>query len=490
MPKPPERREPPRPDPRPLSRPSRAPVPAAPVVLRSGVPHGATESGWLPDCLFTGEKFETGLAFFADAVGRITRFSREPADLAVARRLEGQAVLPGLVNAHSHSFQRIFRGRLDAVTSEPAPDVLARIADEDVFDAARMVFLEMLLSGITCVGEFHYLRHRADGGAWPDPNLMAREIMRAAHDLGIRVALLNVAYVRSEHGAGAPPAPGRFRTGAIDAFLRDMETLRASVEKEFPADEIWLGTGAYSAASVPIDAMKVIAGYARAQRLRFHVRIAGSAAENAAGIADYGRPALTLLAEEGIVDKRFTAIGANDVSEEGIKLLGAARAMVCACPGSDFALGLGATPMEKLVSAGAGVALGTAGNQQVDLLKDARLLEYHVRAIRGARTGVASDPAKALFHAATVTGARSLGATSGALEVGRPADFFTVNLYDPAMAGADPATLLPHVIFAMERRAIRDVWIGARQRVANGRHVAHGAIVGRFVESQRRIWAK
>jgi formimidoylglutamate deiminase len=72
--------------------------------------------------------------------------------------------------------------------------------------------------------------------------------------------------------------------------------------------------------------------------------------------------------------------------------------------------------------------------------------------------------------------------------VGRPADFFTVNLYDPSLVGSDPETLLAHILFSLERRAIRDVWVGARQRISNGRHVAHGPVVGRFVEVQRRLW--
>src|SRR5687768_12035178 len=109
MPKPDFRKSAPRQDSRPAPGPSAA-------VVKSGVPHGATESGWLPDFVYTGEKFEAGLAFFADAVGRIIRFSREPADLGAARRLEGQAALPGLVNTHSHTFQRVLRGRTEVRT--------------------------------------------------------------------------------------------------------------------------------------------------------------------------------------------------------------------------------------------------------------------------------------------------------------------------------------------------------------------------------------
>lgn len=473
---------------------SRPPAPVrdrtapAPLAVKSGVPHGATELGWLPDCVYTGEKFEPGLAFFADAVGRITRFSREPADLAVARRLEGQAALPGLVNAHSHAWQRALRGRTEREPRAAEERLLARMTDEDLFATARLVFLEMLLAGITCAGEFHYLHRMPDGKPWPDPNQAGRAIVRAAHEVGLRIALLNGAFVRGDHGGDGSTVPPRYRSGAVDAFLRDTESLRMAVAKEFAADEAWLGVGACSLARVPLDAFKAIAGYARAQRMRLHAHGATTAAESQACAAEYGRSEVALLAEHGIVDKRFTLVDGLQLSDDDVKLLGAARAMVVVAPSSAAQLEPGVPPVEKLLAAGAGVALGTDRQVQASLLEEARLFEYQRRAAREQRNGMAGDAATALFRAATVTGARSLGATGGALEVGRPADFFTVNLFDPALAGADPGSLLENVVFALERRAIRDVWVGARQRVANGRHVAHGPIVGRFVEVQRRIW--
>ncbi len=465
-----------------------APVPA-PLVVKSGVPHGARESGWLPDCVYTGEKFETGLAFFADTQGRITRFSREPADLASARRLEGQAALPGLVNAHSHAFQRIFRGRTEQPGREAPERALARLSAEEVFDTARMAFMEMLLAGITCVGEFHYLHQQTDGTPWPDVNHLSREIVRAAHDVGIRIVLLRIAYARGDFRGDAAAAPSRFRTAAAETFVRETDVLRLALEKEFPADEVALGIGIHSLAHVPLDQVKLIAGYARTQRLRFQAHVSTTEAENAACVAEFGRTPVALLAEHGVVDKRFTAVDAVHLTDEEVKLLGTARATVCACPLSAQTLGLGVAPVEKLLAAGAGVALGTDRQVQIDLLKEARLLEYHLRVARHKPSAISADPATSLFHAATVTGARSLGATSGALEVGRPADFFTVNLFDPSIAGADAGSLLANMVFALERRAIRDVWVGARQRITNGRHVAHGPIVGRFVDAQRRLWA-
>ena len=474
--------------------------------VKSGVPHGATELGWYPDWVYTGEKFESGVAFFADAVGRITRFSREPADLALARRLAGQAVLPGLVNAHSHAFQRVLRGRgetrsrgqrdLRTGLREAQDRAMGRLGAEDVFDTARMVFLEMLLSGITCVGEFHYLHHQPDGSSWPEPAFLAREVMRAAHDVGIRIVLLNVLSLRPERAADAASGVAssgtanldRFVGASVDQFVRETEALRFLVEKEFPADEVSLGVGAYSLAQVPLDAFKALALYARTQRLRLHAHVSTTVAENAACAAEFGRTPLALLSEHGIVDKRFTAVHAVHLTADEIALLGAARATVCVCPSSEYHAGLGTAAVEKLVAAGAGVALGSDGQVQIDLLREARLLDYALRTRPDGPVGLPGDAATALFHAATVTGARSLGATSGALEVGRPADFFTVNVFDPSLAGCDAETLLAHVLYALERRAIRDVWIGARQRITGGRHPNHGPIVGRFVDVQKKIW--
>ena len=476
------------------------PTPAAPATApKPGAPHPATESGWLPDCVYTGDKFEVGLAFFSDALGRITRFSREPADLAAARRLAGQAALPGLVNAHSHAFHRVLRGRTERLVRadrdpgngwrEAHDRVVGIISAEDVFDAARMVFMEMLLSGITCVGEFHYLQQRADGTAWPERNFLAQEVMRAAHEVGIRIGLLQVAYARADYRSEVGSVPGPFFTGSVDQSLRDAEALRTMAAKNYAADEVWTGVAPYSLGAVPLDQIKALAAYARSHRLRWHLHVATRAEEAAACTAEYGRTPIALLAEHGLVDKRFTAVDAIHLTDDDVRLLGAARAIACACPITGHNLGLGVAPFEKLLAAGAGVALGTDSAVQVDLLKDARLLEYERRLARRPRSGLTTDPATALFHAATVAGARSLGATGGALEIGRPADFFTVSLHDPSIAGADAETLLASIVFALERRAIRDVWIGARQRLSNGRHALHGPIVGRFVDGQRRLWA-
>ena len=326
----------------------------------------SSETGWLPDCVYTGGKFESGLAFFADAMGRITRFSREPADTASARRLAGQAALPGLVNGHSHALERVIRGRCerrpragpDAVPGwrEARDQAVGRMSGEDVFDTARMAFMEMMLSGITCVGEFHYLHNPPDGASWPDPNFLGQEILRAAHDLGIRIALLKVASARG--------CPARFATPSADRFIAEAGALERFVTQNYHVDEAWVGVAPHSLAAVPPDYLKAVAAFAHAQRMRLHLPLSEQPADNEACIAENGRTPVALLAKLGLLDKRFTAIHAIHLTDEDVQLLGAARATVCACPTSERNLGSGAPPVERLLAAGAAVSLGTAARSR------------------------------------------------------------------------------------------------------------------------------
>ena len=93
-----------------------------------------------------------------------------------------------------------------------------------------------------------------------------------------------------------------------------------------------------------------------------------------------------------------------------------------------------------------------------------------------------------LFDCATINGARSIGASGGALEPGRPADFFTVDLGDPAIAGAAADDLLPSIVFASSRAAVREVIVAGKPIVSEGRHLIQEEVVERFNELQKRLW--
>jgi formimidoylglutamate deiminase len=190
------------------------------------------------------------------------------------------------------------------------------------------------------------------------------------------------------------------------------------------------------------------------------MHVAEQPAEVEACIAEYGMRPVALLHKHGILDDRFTAIHAIHVDDEEIAQLAGAKSMVCACPTTERNLGDGICPADKLMNAGVSIALGSDSNVQIDLLEDARELEYHLRLGHLQRTLI---PPEQLWKYATETGAASLSAPVGKLEIGRPADFFTVDLNDPSIAAATEESLLPTIVFSLERTAITEVWVAAKQ---------------------------
>jgi formimidoylglutamate deiminase len=431
---------------------------------------------------------------FADAAGRITRFSSAPEDLAQAARLGGRALLPGLVNGHSHAFQRVLRGRTEHRTSaerdsfwtwrEAMYFAANRLSAEDLYHASRMAFLEMLLGGITTVGEFHYA-HGAPFAPAEDRNKRALLVIRAARDVGLRIALLRTAYVRA--GWRKPDHPGQrsFLTPLVDDFIADTEALRQSIARAEDAGWVWVGVAPHSLRAVPLDYVREVAAYARTQQMPVHMHVSEQPADVEACLGEYGMRPVELLDQHGFLDSRFTAVHAIHVTGEEISALSCAGAMVCACPTTERNLGDGTVPADQFMKAGVRVSLGSDSNVQINLLEDARELEYHLRMLKLERAVLT---AKHLFSCATEAGAASLAGPGGSLEVGRTADFFTVALDDPSIAGTAPKWLLSNILFSAERSAVRDVAVGGKFVVRDGRHAMSGDIIHEFARVQRELW--
>ncbi len=470
-------------------------------------PETKTETGWLADLIYTGGAFEPGLAMFADAGGRITRFSRESADLAKAQRLPNRAILPGLVNVHSHAFQRVIRGRTEHRSGagrdtfwtwrESMYHAANRLSPEAMYHAARMAYLEMLLSGITTVGEFHYVHHGPAGVPYQDRNLLARQVLRAAEETGLRIGLLRTAYVRAGWNKPQDPGQARFLTPRVVDFIADTEALRSALASVSRPGRAWICVAPHSVRAVPLDYIREVVSYARANDLPVHMHVAEQPAEVQSCLAEYGVRPVELLHRHGILDARFTGIHAIHITADEAVYLGDAKARVCACPTSERNLGDGAVPADGLMQAGAGICFGSDSNVQIDILEDARLLEYHLRMNKLERIVLAGGSSKdalarRLFASATETGAASLagpaGSMGGSLEVGRPADFFTVDLDDPSVAGAGSDALLNHVVFSLERTAVREVAVGGEFVVRDGQHALSEEIIREFAVVQRNLW--
>lgn len=465
-------------------------------------------TNWLPDLIFCNGRFERGLALTCDDNGFIADVApANDLDHATAEepiRLANRALLPGLVNAHSHAFQRVIRGRTEHRTRnekdsfwtwrEMMYSAAARLSPDDVYDASRMAFLEMALTGITAVGEFHYL-HRAPGGSeYDDPNLLAKEVIRAANDTGLRIALLRVAYARSGFELDPNPQQARFIEPNPELYLKHLEQLRSDCAAY--AGRAWVGVAPHSVRAVPLDYLKEIVRHANEQQLPIHMHVAEQPAEVSACIQEYGRSPVALLASEGLLNERFTAVHAIHLTPKAVHSLSEARAMVCACPTTERNLGDGVVPADLLCEDGIRISLGSDSQVQIDLLEDARELEYHLRLQKMERAVLSNEeddsrsaPAARLFDCATINGAASIGAPGGTLAAGHTADFFTVDLDDPSIAGATEDDLLAAIVFGLSKSAVRDVVVGGKQIVSEGRHANQEEIVSRFTELQRKLWS-
>ena len=456
---------------------------------------------WLPDLIYVDGRFQPEKAIVCDDTGKVVQIV-DTDQAENVTRLNNRALLPGMVNAHSHAFQRVIRGRTEHRSQhstdsfwtwrEQMYTAANRLGPEDIYAVSRMAFLEMALTGITAAGEFHYIHHSPDGSPYSDPNLLEREVMRAASGVGIRIALLRVAYARAGYETEANPLQVRFIEDSPEIYLKNLEALLGSAEL---ADGMtWVGVAPHSVRAVPLDYLKTIVTFANERELPVHMHVAEQPAEVSACIEEYGRSPVALLETEGLLSKRFTAVHAIHVTPKAIAAIARAGALVCACPTTERNLGDGVVPVDRYFDAGVPVALGTDSQIQIDLLEDARELEYHLRLQHSARNVLAprEDAARAalarrLFDCATVNGARSIGFAGGKLEPGAPADFFTVDLDDPSIAGSSTDDLLSNIVFSLSRTAVRDVVVAGKQIVEDGRHRDQEAIVKSFSHRCHRL---
>lgn len=457
---------------------------------------------WLPDLLYSDGKFQEGSLLTNDS-GVIERIadSNEPVESVL---LENRALLPGLINAHSHAFQRVIRARTEYRTQNTADSfwtwrelmysAATRLSPEDVYDASRMAFLEMALSGITTVGEFHYLHHGPNGEPYDDRNLLAKQVVQAALDVGLRIALLRVAYARSGFQLDPNPRQSRFIESDPDTYLKHFEDLRSDLREN--AGRAWVGIAPHSVRAVSLDYLKPVVQFGVESGVPIHMHVAEQQAEVSACIEEYGRSPVALLHSEGLLSEKFTAVHAIHLTPKSVKMLSESRAKVCACPTTERNLGDGIVPADLLFDNGIQVSLGTDSNVQIDLLEDARELEYHLRLQKFNRVVLAGQPeedeksalARRLFDCATISGAKSVNTKGGTIEAGEPADFFTIDLHDPSIAGFSGAGLLSGIVFSLSRTAIRDVVVGGRRIVKNGRHAKQDEIIERFKALQKKLW--
>nr|WP_258053258.1 formimidoylglutamate deiminase [Streptomyces sp. Ru72] len=419
------------------------------------------EHAWLDPAVEPGVALEV-------ADGRITAVrtgvDAPPPGAEVLRGL----TLPGLANAHSHAFHRALRGtvQIGSGTFWTWREVMYSFADRlapDTYHAlARAVYAEMALAGVTAVGEFHYVHHAPGGTPYADPNAMGEALIAAAAEAGIRITLLDTAYLSS--GFGQPPNTHqlRFSDGTAEAWAE-----RCSVLKE--RDHARIGAAIHSVRAVPAEQLETVARWAQERRAPLHVHLSEQTAENDACRQAHGRTPTRLLADHGVLGPRTTGVHNTHLTDEDIQLIGSTGTGTCMCPTTERDLADGIGPAPALQAAGSPLSLGSDSHAVIDLFEEARAMELNER-LRTRTRG--HWTAAALLRAASADGHAALGWDgAGALEPGALADFTTIALDSVRTAGPLPRLGAETAVFAATAADVRHTVVGGRHVVRDGAHL-------------------
>jgi len=401
--------------------------------------------------------------------------------------------LPGLANVHSHAFQRGMAGL--AEVRGPAHDnfwtwrevmyrFLDRLTPEDIESITALAYAEMLETGFTRVGEFHYLHHDASGAPYANIAELAERIASAAQTTGISLTLLPVFYAHGNFG-GSPPVLGQRRfLNDPSRFARLVEESRKTIASLPNAN---LGIAPHSLRAVTPEELKEILPLAAGGPIQIH------AAEQTKEVDDClewskQRPVEWLL-NNADVDERWCLVHSTHMTAEETIRLADSGAVAGLCPITESNLGDGIFPTPDYLLAKGRFGIGTDSNILIDAAQELRTMEYAQRLSLRARNVLAPEAGcstgRALFDGALASGFQALGIADYGLAEGTPADIVVLDVNDPVFAGRSSDAMLDSWLFA--RGTVDSVWKQGIKVVSRGRHHSREAIARRYKETLSRI---
>ncbi|TFY98186.1 formimidoylglutamate deiminase [Ramlibacter humi] len=409
--------------------------------------HAWIDGGWSRDVLLV-----------AGDDGRWSRVEPNAADRAGAPVIDG-AVLPALVNAHSHAFQRAIAGQTERAPAGQADDfwswrdrmyqVALTITPERLEQVATQLYRELRAGGYSHVCEFHYLHNDTEGRPYADPAEMSWALVRAAQAAGIGLTLLPTLYMRAGFGAAGLREDQRRFASTPESVLRIAESIRAHRSANLP---LTAGIAIHSLRAVDEGAMREVAQAARAAGMPIHLHISEQVKEVDDCLrARHQRPVEWLLAHFD-VDASWNLVHATQADEAELRALHKTGASIVLCPTTEANLGDGVFDLWTWGQLRGAWSIGSDSHVGRDWAEELRLLEYSQRFVRrernvAARAAGREDTAAVLFDAALRGGDAAAGMPTAQLAPGRPAQAMV--LKDRAGLGPlDGAGLLEAAVFS------------------------------------------
>ena len=459
-------------------------------------PLRATPLFWAPRA-WIHRQWQDGVCLQADARGHWTCIEAGIHQAPQGATVLNGPVLPGMVNAHSHAFQRAFAGLAERRASD-ADDfwswrdrmygVALRITPAQMRAVATQLYVEMLQGGYTQVCEFHYLHHSDSGAPYADPATMAWALADAATDAGLGLTLLPVLYERA---------------GFAQHTLRDDQRRFAATPDLIAGLHQQLATAGRARlnAGVAIHSLRAAAPASITQLLHhvgdadvpIHIHIAEQMQEVRDCLAHTGKRPMEWLADALPIDARWQLVHATHSTPAEIEAVAASGAGIVICPSTEGNLGDGLADLPAWWQHGVPMAIGSDSQVCRQWAEELRWLEYGQRQQLQRRNVAAApsqgQPASAarLFDAALQAGGRAAGQAHWGLVAGARADMLVLDTQAPGLLGVSPSHALDALVFACDRPAIRDVWVGARQVIANGQHARQADVAAQHAQAMQAL---
>ena len=336
-------------------------------------------------------------------------------------------------------------------------ETAAELTPDSYRALATDVYREMLESGFTTVGEFHYLHHQPGGVPYDDPNEMGHALIEAAAEAGIRINLLDAGYLRGGiDGTELSPVQLRFSDGSVEAW---MERVGGLVERYEGEPSVRIGIAPHSVRALTPEDLRKVAEL-RDSSLRCHIHVSEQPAENSDTVVATGKTPVQLLGDCGLLGESTTAVHATHLTEEDIAALGESGTGVCYCATTERELADGLGPSGALRDAGVPLSIGTDSHAVIDPFEEARGIELHNRLATGRR---GAFPASELLEAATSAGSTALGFPANGLTVGSPADFTVVSTNSWRTRGVVAEGGLAQLMFTATSADVTSVFVAGNQ---------------------------
>lgn len=396
-------------------------------------------------------------------------------------------VLPGLVNAHSHAFQRAIAGLTECRANEAAAgadddfwswrsrmySVANRVTPAQLEAIAMFLYAELLAGGYTHVCEFHYLHNDLDGKPYADPLEMSMALVRAAQTTGIGLTLLPTLYTRSGFGAAGLREDQRRFASSPERVLQ----MADSIAQQSPdSQRINAGIALHSLRAVGASAIDEITRQANRQNLAIHIHIAEQMQEVDDCLAHHSQRPIEWLLAHADVKSNWNLVHATHTTARELAGIQQSGASVVICPSTEANLGDGVFDYTGYAGLGGTWSVGSDSHVTRSWPEELRLLEYSQRLIhrkRNVAASVSTQPssAAALFESSLAGGRAATGLAVGGIAIGNRADFLVLDRDASALVGVPNAQLLDALVFSSPAVPFDQVFVAGRQVVGDGRVV-------------------